>query len=369
VPPTDAGAPRVSIVIPTYQRRESLLRLLRALHAQTVAPDLFEVIVSIDGSDDGTREAVVGHAAPFRVRHVWHPQRGRSGARNAGVRLAVGDVLLFLDDDMEPTHSHVAAHLEAHLRAQRAGAALGVVGAAPIFVGPDAPPVVAYRAAGFARKLERLARLEGDLPFGEVYSGNFSVRRDRFVAAGSYDEAFQLYGHEDYELATRLGRAGVRFVFDAAAVARQHYTNDVRRLASNVAAEGQTAVLFALKAPEAAAELPLMAYASRSRRTRARLALLLALSRAFPGFPSRAIAWIERQERHATPADYPRLFARYNVLFDLLYWLGVERALRERGAARGRVPFRDVARRLAAARERAGDHAGDGAGAAVVSSR
>ena len=54
---------------------------------------------------------------------------------------------------MEPSPGLVAAHLERH----RARDVLGAVGAAPIVVPDDAPPVVRYRAAGFARKLERLA--------------------------------------------------------------------------------------------------------------------------------------------------------------------------------------------------------------------
>jgi GT2 family glycosyltransferase len=52
------GTPTLSVVIPTYRRRDSVARVLDALTRQTVPPEEFELIVSIDGSEDGTRELV-----------------------------------------------------------------------------------------------------------------------------------------------------------------------------------------------------------------------------------------------------------------------------------------------------------------------
>lgn len=329
--------PRVSIVVPTHGRRDSVVRLLRALGAQTAEPDLFEVVIAIDGSEDATRETVGAYAAPFHIRHMWQPQRGRASACNAGARLASGDILVFLDDDMEPTPGFVEAHINSH----KSGSSLGVVGAAPIVVSTDASPLVSYRATNFATKMKRLASRHDDLRFTDVYTGNFSIRRDAFIAVGGYDEEFRLYGHEDYELSLRLTRAGVRFVFDSAAMAHQHYTKDFRSLAANIEAEGDTAVLFALKHPEVLPALHVSRYARYSRRRRTHLALLLVLDRAYAGFRSHVLARVERSERCSVASEYPALFARYDLVFDLLYWLGVETALHARGAPR-RIRFQDV---------------------------
>src|SRR6266545_2159750 len=95
-------APTVSIIIPTYQRSSSVARALRALAPQTFSPDRFEVIVSIDGSSDATREMVAQFPAPFDLRCIWQPNRGRAGACNAGILAAKGELLVLLDDDMEP---------------------------------------------------------------------------------------------------------------------------------------------------------------------------------------------------------------------------------------------------------------------------
>lgn len=346
-----AAARRASIVVPTVGRRDSLLRLLGALERQDAPRGTFEVVVVLDGADTAARDALERYPAPFPLRLHAQARSGRAAACNAGAHLATGDLLVFLDDDMEPAPGFVAAHLDAHRR----GDALGVVGAAPIVVDDDAPAVVAFRAAGFARKLARLERESSGLAFNDVYTGNFSIRRDVFTAAGGYDEGFRRYGHEDYEMVLRLQRRGVRFAYTPAALARQHYAKTLRALAVDVESEGRTAVVFAIKHPEALPSLGLSRYAARSRRTRRRLGALLALCRAFEGFPDLMVSRLERRERRAgAAADRERLFARFRTLFDVVYWLGVERELRGRGVAGRRVRFADVARLIAAARRAEG---------------
>lgn len=335
-------APRLSIVVPTLNRRDSVLRLLGALHAQSAPPTDFEAIVVVDGSTDGTLEAVRAHAAPYSLRAIDLPRSGRARARNEGVRAAAGEMVLFLDDDMEPAPGLVAEHLASH----DAPDVLGVVGAVPLVVPPNAPPIVRYRAAAFSRKLDRLATRRDQLAFGDVYSGNLSIRRDRLLGAGGYDEAFDAYGHEDYELALRLGHEGGRFVYSADALANQYYDKTLRGLAADVQSEGRTAVLFARKHPDVLPSLMLGRFSHHSRRARLRLAAMILLDRLRPDLPARLVASVQRFERSATPSDDVALFARYDALFDALYWIGAERTLRERRVPSWRLAVRDVARWL-----------------------
>src|SRR5512147_2046093 len=102
--------PLLSVIVPTYQRCDSVARLLRALAQQTLAPEEYEVIVGIDGSNDGTREMLETFSASYRLRYVWQPNRGRAAACNAAIRLAEGDVLVILDDDMEPALDCLEQH-------------------------------------------------------------------------------------------------------------------------------------------------------------------------------------------------------------------------------------------------------------------
>ena len=125
--------PRVSVVIPTYRRRASVERVLEALRRQTFSADLFETVVSVDGSEDGTRESVAAFPAPYALKGLWQANRGRAAACNAGVRAARGELIVLLDDDMEPA----AEFLEAHVGAHATGATRGVLGAVPVALGDD----------------------------------------------------------------------------------------------------------------------------------------------------------------------------------------------------------------------------------------
>ena len=316
--------PALGIVVPTLDRRESVLRLLHALESQTVAATDFEVVVVVDGSTDGTAEAVDAHRAPFAIRRVSLQRSGLAAARNAGARATSAPIVQFLDDDMEPSPGMIAAHLERHRR----GDALGVVGAAPIVVPPDASPIVRYRARGFGRKLDRLAGRRDELAFNDVYGGNVSFVRETFLAAGGYDETFRAYGHEDYELSLRLTRAGHRFVYEPDALAQQHYDKTLRELAADVASEGRTAVVFARKHPDVLSALPLGGFGRRSASVRSRLWFLAWLDAFTGAIGERLLANVERAELAAPASSDVVRFARYDTLFDILYWLGAERELR-----------------------------------------
>src|SRR5690242_8167475 len=98
------ASPFVSVVIPTYNRCESLKRTLEGLARQDYPTIDFEVIVVSDGSTDKTEEVLKTYAvaAPFRLRFFTQANSGPSVARNRGVQESTGEVIVFLDDDVEP---------------------------------------------------------------------------------------------------------------------------------------------------------------------------------------------------------------------------------------------------------------------------
>jgi glycosyltransferase involved in cell wall biosynthesis len=92
----------VSVVIPTYNRKDSLLRTLDSLSKQTYPSDRYEIIIVDDGSTDGT-EKLMGISWPFRVRYYRQENAGATAARNAGARRSLGQILVFMDDDIAAT--------------------------------------------------------------------------------------------------------------------------------------------------------------------------------------------------------------------------------------------------------------------------
>lgn len=321
------GRPRISVVVPTYQRRNSVVRLLESLRTQTLPPDAFEVIAAVDGSTDGTAEAVRAFRAPYALLALEGPNRGRGGACNAGIRAASGEVVVLLDDDMEAAPGLLAAHAHAHTGHIRRA----VVGAAPIAASPDSPPFVRYAADGFRKRLARLGQPGYQLGFRDVYTGNFSAPREVLLAVGGFDEAFRVYGHEDYELALRLQAAGVALAYSAEALAHQHYEKTFAAFAPDGIARGRTAVLFAAKHPAIVDQLKLSEYRQWPWRWRALRGLLLRLSRVTDRVPGWVVAVVAQAERRQPP----RLDKYYTMATDYLYWHGALSALREQRAFGG----------------------------------
>jgi GT2 family glycosyltransferase len=310
----------LSVVIPTYQRCASVQRLLQALAHQTLPADEYEVIVSIDGSDDGTSEMIGQFPASYRlvVSHQHH--KGRAAACNAGIKLARGELVVLLDDDMEPVPGFLAAHRQAHAAASR----LGVLGAVPISLEQSSPPVVQYIGWKFNQHLENLAQPGYQFKLTHFYSGNFSIRRELLLKVDAFDEAFETYGNEDLELSVRLSEAGVQLKYCPEALAHQYYTKDFAALARDNIAKGYTAVLLATKHPHTLNDLKLSTYQQGSRLWRLVRAGLLGLSKLWAGTPNAVILFMTWLERHQ-PAG---LHLSYRLVLDYFYWVGAKSALR-----------------------------------------
>lgn len=309
----------ISIIIPTYQRRASVERLLQALKAQTLPPDQFEVIVVIDGSNDGTEAMVAQFASPFALQPLWQPNKGRAAACNAGAYAARGELLVFLDDDMVPAPSFLTGHLEAHAGKER----VGMMGAVPIDIADSSSPVIKYVGTKFNQHLQKLADPDYELHLRDFYSGNFSIPRAILLEVGPYDEGFTIYGNEDLELGWRLRQDGVHLAYSPNALAKQQYLKGFDGLARDTIAKGRTAVLLAHKHPETWQELKLSAYHQSSRKWRIVRSILLRLSSVWKGLPNTIIQLVLWQERWLPF----RLQLTYQFALDYFYWVGARAAM------------------------------------------
>ncbi len=202
----------VSVVIPSRGRPEALAETLAALRGQSLPPSDFEIVVVDDGSVPPLSLSRMGDGAGLRL--VRLDGRERSAARNAGARAAVGDVLVFIDDDMSVSREFVHAHLLGQ-REWPGALAVGSISLSDEAVG---------RAFGrFRQELERqgIPRQRG-LTDAKNFctAANMSMKRERFLELGGFDE--ELVSAEDQDFALRHRERGGAIVFlpEAAAIHR-----------------------------------------------------------------------------------------------------------------------------------------------------
>ena len=110
------STPKLSVVIPTRNRRALLARTLPTVLAQDLPPKDYEVVVVSDGSTDGTVEFLqeLSRTSPVTLRILDRPHQGIAAAENAGIDAARGLVVMILDDDTLCGSSLMRQHVAAH---------------------------------------------------------------------------------------------------------------------------------------------------------------------------------------------------------------------------------------------------------------
>jgi len=206
IPPS----PRLSLVVPTFKAPQRLRALLRSVASQAVDVSLAEVIVVDDGTPGFEPAAWERMAGDFALT-VVHLERngGRAVARNAGIQVARGDIVVFLDGDMTVEPGFMEAHDAFHTLHD------GAVAVGAIRWAPEVPDTPFMRYAG-SRGVGRFGA--GPVPYRCFVTGNSSVQRRTLIDVGSFDEGFSTYGGEDLELGYRLHQAGLVVHHEPAAI-------------------------------------------------------------------------------------------------------------------------------------------------------
>lgn len=213
---------------------------------QDMAADEFEIIVVVDGSTDGTAQALCKLDAPCSLRILEQANGGPSSARNNGIASARGDSILFIDDDIVCTPQLFRQHVEAQ---NDCGPAL-VYG--PISIAPETPQSVLKYAneVWYEEYYGRLRAQNGvTLPKDDYLISNSSIPRKELVECGGFDET--MTAKEDYELGLRLWKRGLRFKFLPQAQAYEFFQKPIGYvLVKDGKAFGETEVLLAQKHPD-----------------------------------------------------------------------------------------------------------------------
>lgn len=256
--------PNVSLIIPSYNKAYELDLLLYSIERQTFDHSHFEVIVVDDGSTDRTIQNLTNYRPPFQFHYIRNVERmGRAFTRNRGIKVASGDILIFLDSEMIIDTDFVTNHVKHHLvhTNRVVTGAMHLKGIYTVYY-PDfsrgshhrlrallkqdrslytrfkpyikkaiaknrAIPLITKKdiAIGLHKKLsfqrpyfpEVIQKfgcnlLNYKLPWTAFLSGNVSLRKELITRAGGFDEGFKGWGFEDWEMGFRLHQIGGEFL-------------------------------------------------------------------------------------------------------------------------------------------------------------
>ncbi len=205
---------KVSVVIPTYNRRQSLQRCLSGLERQTFRD--FEVVVVDDGSNDDTQIFLAEQKQKIALRFFRQDNKGPAAARNLGIKESSSEYIAFTDDDCIPQSDW----LEELVKVLSDNPKVAGVGGFTIRQNND----VISRYTDYAGILSPRS-------FGEkiifLLTCNSLYRRSVIINAGCFDE--RLKYAEDTELATRLLKMGNNFMVAPKAVVKHSHPNTLSK--------------------------------------------------------------------------------------------------------------------------------------------
>lgn len=211
---------RISVIIPTYNRAEDLKKCLCSILTQTVRP--FEVIVVDDSRDNKTLKMIAQIREKFREKGIilkYVKTRGRvkslTRARNIGVKLSKGDILLFLDDDVILSSTYIEEITNAFRVCPQKVAAIGFITNSGIGRGNNILNKIFQLGYTAKNKAGLLVSLMGVYPSKNssveyiecdlLTGSNMAIKREVFSNGLKFDEKLLRYSYmEDCDFAASL---------------------------------------------------------------------------------------------------------------------------------------------------------------------
>jgi glycosyltransferase involved in cell wall biosynthesis len=200
------SATNISIIIPTHNRASSLKRMLDKLAHQTYPKELMEVIAVANGCTDNTINVLQEYKAPYMLRYAETNGTGPAVPRNKGASMASGSILIFLDDDVDPSDQLAEAHVRAHDDDNTV-----VIGYLPLLM-PAKPGLFRKNLnIWWENKFQQMRKQGYRYSYEDLLSGNFSISAKLFATVNGFITTLRC--RDDYELGMRLINSNANFKF------------------------------------------------------------------------------------------------------------------------------------------------------------
>ena len=237
-----AQVPIVSGILCTYSRSALLRRVLRSLSEQTLPRNQFEIIIVDDGSSDDTKGVVEEFMGHIPLRYSYQENAGLGAAKNRGLSLARGEIVVFLDDDDVADPRLFEEHLRTHRRYPQSEYA--VLGHTDIHPDHADRPLM-----HFVTKVGHYLFAYSDLKDGQVldytyfWGGRSSCKREFLLRYGFFDPLFR-FGCEDIELGYRLSKHGLCVIYNRRARSVMIRNIDFDSFCQRLTAQGESQYRF-----------------------------------------------------------------------------------------------------------------------------
>ncbi|MDG5469928.1 glycosyltransferase [Deltaproteobacteria bacterium IMCC39524] len=230
----------VSIVIPTYNDLDNLMRAIRSIELMQYPCSHYEVIVVDDGSVDGTGVFVKDLMARVKINlnYIYQENKGPAAARNTGIKKSQGKYLLVIDSDCFVDKNILNQYLRHFPNETLAGVGGNVL--------PDKENTV-------ARYLDHLEVWRPGYRGERVtylVTANAFFLREAIVGAGYFDEDFRVPGGEEPELCHRIIKNGYHFKYDENAKVTHSHRTTIKSMMKMFCNHGKGYAIFVSKWPE-----------------------------------------------------------------------------------------------------------------------
>jgi glycosyltransferase involved in cell wall biosynthesis len=218
------GTPSVSVILPTYNRSGVVRTTIEHFLAQDYPRDRLEILVA-DNSSDDTPDMVrrLAAEADIPVRLLASDERLPAVKRNQALRAAVGDLVIFMNDDVWVRPDFVKAHVSAHSSHAEPVAVVGLVEQSTQM--PRNPFIEWYQPFAYGQIADRAGQ---EVSYRYHWSMNLSLPRrimlDRNLV---FHEDWAEIGHEDVELGYRWSKAGYPIIYEPRAWGEHFHPHDL----------------------------------------------------------------------------------------------------------------------------------------------
>ncbi len=222
-----------SILVVTYNQKETLGKILNGLARQIKNPKMFEIVVADDCSDDGTEGFVKKLRLPIFLKYKRAANNvGRSVIRNMGFQKTAGKKVIFLDGDMVPGPNFIDSFLASWDKHPTA-----------VILGSwrNPPEWENDRLYKYLSSRGRLtSKSETQIPGKYFTGGNFSIDRGIFEKLSGFDLSFEGWKGEDTDFGLRLENESIPIWYNPDAICYHYHKKSLEEMLGEYERYGRT---------------------------------------------------------------------------------------------------------------------------------